>query len=333
MGLRRYQVKVGWRDHNGTTSYRAYHRRFEVAAAGKEPFLGAADPTFLGDAHGYHPEELLLAALSSCHLLWYLHLCADAGVVVLSYHDDAEASLEEGPSGGAMTGAVLRPRVEVATQAMVGEARRLHGEAARRCFVARSVAFPVVHEPTVLVAGSSAAPAGRSRLGVLERLAAHEEIRQLVARYALAVDQRDVDALVELFVADVDAGRLGRGRPALRRFFDDSLSNIGLSILAVTTHVIDVHDATKASGVVYCRGEIEVAGRLVHQAIVYDDEYRHDGRWLFVRRRHRLFYGSAVGIDPLGLPPANWPARHEGRGTLPEEWESWQRFWATRPGA
>jgi ketosteroid isomerase-like protein len=163
----------------------------------------------------------------------------------------------------------------------------------------------------------------------LERLLAYEAIRQLVARYAVAVDARDLDTLVGLFVEDVRVGAQGNGRAALRRSFDDSLRGIGVSVLHVGTHVIDFANEDEATGIVYCKGEIQDGTRWIHQAIVYDDRYRKSGgRWYFVRRTHRLFYGAEVGTNPLGLPPADWPEHHDGWGTVPAGWDSWQRFWA-----
>ena len=150
----------------------------------------------------------------------------------------------------------------------------------------------------------------------VDRLLAHEEIRQLAARYAVAIDSRDLDALDALFVGDV------------RSSFEGPLREIGVSILNVGTHVIDVVDDDNATGIVYCKGEIQDGDRWIHQAIVYFDTYaRRDGRWLFVRRVHELFYGAEVGTNPLGLPPADWPANHDGTGTRPQAWESWQHFW------
>ena len=163
---------------------------------------------------------------------------------------------------------------------------------------------------------------------VLSRLVAHEDIRQLVARYALALDRRDLDALVALFVDDVRVGRDNVGREALRSSFDMSLRAIGVSILNVGTHVIDLVDADNATGQVYCKAEIQNDERWIHQAIVYSDTYqRRHGRWYFVRRVHELFYGAEVGANPLSLAPANWPEHHAGRGTLPERWDTWRRFW------
>ena len=163
----------------------------------------------------------------------------------------------------------------------------------------------------------------------LDRLAALEQIRQLAAHYAVAVDSRDLDALVELFVDDVRVGRDAHGRVALRASFDAALRGIGVSILNVGTHAIDLVDDDHATGVVYCKAEIQDRDRWIHQAIAYFDSYeRRDGRWYFARRVHELFYGAEVGVNPLRLEPANWPASHDGRGTLPERWETWQRFWS-----
>jgi uncharacterized protein (TIGR02246 family) len=166
-------------------------------------------------------------------------------------------------------------------------------------------------------------------MDVLERLLAHEEIRQLAARYALATDSRDLDALVELFVEDVQVGRDRSGRVALREAFDASLRGVGISILNVGTHVIDVVDPDHATGAVYCKAEIQDGDRWIHQAILYRDRYeRRDGRWYFVRRRHDLWYGAEVGANPLGLPPADWPAHHDGMGTVPAVFPTWNAFWS-----
>jgi ketosteroid isomerase-like protein len=163
----------------------------------------------------------------------------------------------------------------------------------------------------------------------LARLVAYEEIRQLAARYALAVDSRDLDALVGLFVDDVGAGPDGVGRPALRRTFDRSLRAVGVTVLHVGTHVIDLVDTDHATGSVYCRAEVEDGSRWVTQAILYQDRYeRRDGRWYFERRRHLLFYGAEVPLNPLTLPDADWPAHHDGRGTVPGCFDTWHRFWA-----
>ena len=152
------------------------------------------------------------------------------------------------------------------------------------------------------------------------RVVARDEIRQLAYRYAWAVDTRDLDLLVSLFVPDVRVGRDASGPDALRAFWADSLRAIGVSILFVGNHVVDFDDPDHARGLVYCRGCVEPRdgphpGRLVEQAILYRDTYeRRDGRWLFVRRRHELWYGIETAERPLAQRPARWPrAPRRGR--------------------
>jgi len=162
-----------------------------------------------------------------------------------------------------------------------------------------------------------------------ERLLAYEEIRQLAAHYAVAVDSRDVDALVELFTPDVKVLGGGRGRDALRKVFEQHLHSDRVSILHVGTHMIDLVDADHATGVVYSTCEMGNEQRWARQAIAYEDRYeRHDGRWYFARRDHKLFYGVELDERPLAQPDANWPASAIGRGSVPFEWPTWQRFWA-----
>ena len=162
----------------------------------------------------------------------------------------------------------------------------------------------------------------------LDRLIARDEIRQLAYRYALAVDSRDIDTLVDLFVPDVQVGHDASGREALRENFTSQLRATGISVLFVGNHLIDIDDENHARGTVYCRAQVQIDRRWIEQAIQYRDAYeRREGCWLFVRRRHLLWYGAELGQNPLELPPANWPENQTGRGTLPESWESWQRFW------
>ena len=160
-------------------------------------------------------------------------------------------------------------------------------------------------------------------LSPLDRVVARDEIRQLVARYAVRMDARDVDGVAALFVEDVQVGRDQRGRPALRAFLDAAVRDMPITILNVGTHLIELDDADHGRGVVYCRGEMAVDGRWVVQAIQYRDTYaRRDGEWYFVRRRHLLWYGREVGTSPLGLPPARWPEHATGWGE-PERWDAW----------
>lgn len=165
-----------------------------------------------------------------------------------------------------------------------------------------------------------------------ERLLATVEIQQLAHRYAVYLDARDLDRLIELYVPDVRVGKRARGREALRVDFDRALRAVGATFLQVGNHVVDFSDDAHASGVVYTRGEIQDGGpdgaRWIVQAIQYHDAYeRREGRWLFVRRRHLLVYGAELGANPLTLAPAEWPKRQTGRGSVPWSLETWQRFW------
>jgi SnoaL-like domain len=176
-----------------------------------------------------------------------------------------------------------------------------------------------------------APPVSGGREAAIDQLIADAEIRQLAARYAVALDSRDLDRLVELFVPDVRVGA-ETGRAALRESFDTMLREIGVSILNVGTHAIELVDADHATGTVYCKGEIQDGDRWIHQAIAYEDRYaRVDGVWLFVRRIHRLFYGVPVEVNPMTLAAANWPEHPDGRGTVPEIWPTWQDFWKGSP--
>ena len=133
----------------GTSSYMAYARDHEITAPAKPPIAGSSDPRFRGDAARWNPEELLLGAISACHQLWYLHLCADAGIVVTDYRDQADAVLTLDSDGnGRVTEATLRPEVTIAAgdAALAGS---LHAAAQARCFIARSLAFPVRHEAVI----------------------------------------------------------------------------------------------------------------------------------------------------------------------------------------
>lgn len=139
---------------SGTTGYRDYDRSVRIDIAGKPSLEASADRTFHGDAARWNPEDMLLAALSECHLLSYLHACVVAGVVVRDYVDSATATMRlNGHGGGAFVEAVLRPVVTIADPAMADAALAAHETAHAWCFIANSVSFPVRHEPTILVAG------------------------------------------------------------------------------------------------------------------------------------------------------------------------------------
>ena len=145
-----YTVRVTWTGNRGesTRTYRGYGRDHDIACPGKPLIRSSADPSFGGDAERHNPEDLLVAALSACHMLWYLHLCASAGVVVTAYEDNAEGTMRTGPDGaGEFTSVTLRPRVTVGGDSDPAMAERLHGQAGALCFIARSVNFPVAHVP------------------------------------------------------------------------------------------------------------------------------------------------------------------------------------------
>lgn len=145
----------------GTASYRGYGREHVISSPGKPDLAGSSDPAFRGDASRWNPEELLVAALSSCHMLFYLHLCAEAGAVVVAYEDDASGIMAMAADGGGeFTGVVLRPRVTVADASMVTVAEAQHARAHELCFIARSVNFEVRHEPVVEAAREAPGIAG-----------------------------------------------------------------------------------------------------------------------------------------------------------------------------
>jgi organic hydroperoxide reductase OsmC/OhrA len=147
-----YDLTVTWTGDQGqgTADYRSYARDHVVSAEGRPDLAGSADPTFRGDDTRWNPEQLLVAALSQCHMLWYLHLCATNDVVVTSYVDHAHGEMRTHKDGsGEFTSVVLRPEVVVAEPAMVERAVALHADAPTLCFIARLVNFPVTHEPTV----------------------------------------------------------------------------------------------------------------------------------------------------------------------------------------
>jgi organic hydroperoxide reductase OsmC/OhrA len=147
-----YSIRVDWTGNQGagTSAYRAYSRAHEIKTA----IAGSSDPVFRGDAAGWNPAELLIAALSACHQLWYLHLCADAGIVVVAYCDDASGvEIEQADGAGRCESVMLRPHAKLAAGSDENTAR-LHDAAAEICFIARSVSFKVEHEPTFEIASA-----------------------------------------------------------------------------------------------------------------------------------------------------------------------------------
>jgi organic hydroperoxide reductase OsmC/OhrA len=149
-----YATSLRWTGNRGTGTlgYRDYDRSYDLASEGKPTLAGSADPTFRGDAAKWNPEEMLLSALSSCHMLSYLHLCSDAGIVVLDYTDNAVGTMELGSDGaGRFTNVTLRPQVVVADGTDTAHAQQLHHTAHEKCFIANSVNFPVGCEATITI--------------------------------------------------------------------------------------------------------------------------------------------------------------------------------------
>jgi organic hydroperoxide reductase OsmC/OhrA len=147
-----YSVTVQWTGNTGTgtSTYRSYERAHEISAEGKPGIAASSDRAFRGDPARWNPEELLLAALSSCHQLAYLHLCAVAGIVVVDYVDHAEGVMAETSDGaGQFERVVLHPKVTVTPESDAARALALHHEAHVVCFIARSVNFPVEHEAEI----------------------------------------------------------------------------------------------------------------------------------------------------------------------------------------
>ncbi len=146
-----YKATVTWTGNagEGTVDYKAYSRNHEILVPGKPVLQGSSDASFRGDLTRYTPEDLLVSSLSACHMLWYLHLCTINGVVVSRYVDNAEGEMaENGDGSGQFTLVTLRPEVTVSERSMVERAASLHSQANRMCFIARSVNFPVNHEPS-----------------------------------------------------------------------------------------------------------------------------------------------------------------------------------------
>ncbi len=148
-----YAVTVVWQGNRGmgTSDYRAYSRAHLVSAEGNSHDIeGSSDKPFHGDAERWNPEELLLAALSQCHMLSYLHVCTRRGIVVEAYEDSAVGTMRQEGDGGRFTTVTLRPVVTISA-GDPADAVDAHDEAERLCFIANSVNFPVRHEPTVLL--------------------------------------------------------------------------------------------------------------------------------------------------------------------------------------
>ncbi len=147
-----YRTALTWTGNtgHGTQNYRSYKRDHEIVVDNKPLLLCSSDPAFRGDPNRYNPEELLVASLSSCHMLWYLHLCAVSRITVLGYHDQAEGYMREDEDGsGRFTQVVLKPKIVIAESHQLSLAHQLHEQAHKMCFIANSVNFPIIHQPKI----------------------------------------------------------------------------------------------------------------------------------------------------------------------------------------
>jgi organic hydroperoxide reductase OsmC/OhrA len=149
----KYELTITWTGNkgHGTNNYRSYDRSHTVSVMNKPDILCSSDPLFRGDKTKYNPEELLVASLSGCHMLWYLQLCAEAGVIVTEYVDKATGTMVETANGGGhFTEVTLNPVVTVTESSIINKANELHKNANALCFIASSVNFPVKHAPTCI---------------------------------------------------------------------------------------------------------------------------------------------------------------------------------------
>ena len=148
-----YQLKITWTGNkgSGTDHYTNYERSHTIEIENKVPILASSDTPFLGDATKHNPEDFLLASLATCHMLWYLHLCADAAVIVTSYTDQPTGILvQKEDGGGSFSEVTLHPTVTVQNVNMIEKAIALHAKANQKCFIANSVNFEVKHMPLCL---------------------------------------------------------------------------------------------------------------------------------------------------------------------------------------
>lgn len=149
-----YQTSLVWTGNkgSGTMDYRSYDRSYVISVDQKADIQGSSDSAFMGDKEKHNPEDLLLSAISSCHMLWYLHLCSENGIVVLDYTDKALGTMTENADGsGHFTEVKLHPQVTISRDGDVEKANALHEQANKMCFIANSCNFPITHQPNCTV--------------------------------------------------------------------------------------------------------------------------------------------------------------------------------------
>lgn len=154
MKIHNYSLVNTWTGNYGpgTINYKNYGRAYTISIEGKPDLEGTSDPSFRGDKSKYNPEELFLASISGCHMLWFLHLCSVSDVNVIEYKDEAKGKMEENKDGsGAFTEVVLHPAVMVSDILMIEKANELHKKANKMCFIANSCNFPISHKPNTYI--------------------------------------------------------------------------------------------------------------------------------------------------------------------------------------
>jgi hypothetical protein len=160
----------------------------------------------------------------------------------------------------------------------------------------------------------------------IDRLESREQIRNLVARYAVLIDSRDLDALVDLFVEDVRVTRETRGREVMKTLIDSLVRQFTTSVHFVGAQTLEFLDDDHAEGVVYCKAEHEYGDEWIVMAIQYWDRYeRRDGTWMFTGRQIQHWYATDMNDRPTGPDKTRWPVT--GAETLPHAYGSWHRFW------
>ena len=148
-----YKAQIVWTGNRGegTKDYQAYDRNYTISIENKPDIAGSADTPFRGDGTKYNPEDFLLSSLSTCHMLWFLHFCADNKIVVTNYIDNPIATMIENTGGGGhFTEVTLKPVVTITNASQIELANSLHAQANKKCFIANSCNFPVKHKPTCI---------------------------------------------------------------------------------------------------------------------------------------------------------------------------------------
>ncbi len=150
----KYQATLNWTGNlgQGTKGYRDYTRDYSIEIEGKPTIHGSSDPAFLGDPKRHNPEDLFLASVSGCHMLWYLHLCSAAGIIVTDYSDNASGTMVENANGsGQFSSVLLQPHVTIKDASRTAEAEQLHHKVGDLCFIARSIKTPIRYQVTISI--------------------------------------------------------------------------------------------------------------------------------------------------------------------------------------